>query len=251
LSRPELGSIDSRIVKDPGRPTTVKTRYLAGSHHQLLRVDREDTSPLSHEIEKTLLGQLKDDLAATKILLLQDYAKGFFSREFLAQIKDRAKSARVPVILDPNRNTAPEAYAGVTLITPNVAEAERLLEGRISLAKGADTAQVEIACRELKKRLDLEMCLITRSAHGMTLLDKDDRIFHFPSVARSVFDVTGAGDTVIATLAAALAHDYSAEEACWMATAAASVVVAKVGTATASVAEIIPELQRTAQMRSL
>ena len=248
LGSESLGSLISRIESDPLRPTTLKTRYLAGSHHQLLRVDRENTAGLSPKIQKNILDQMAKDLPSAKLLLLQDYAKGFFSGGFLQQIKELARQHKIPVILDPNRNTPAEFYRSVKLITPNVAEAEALLDGKISLAKGADSAAVEKACRELKKRLDLEMCLITRSAHGMTLLDQDDQIFHFPSVARSVFDVTGAGDTVIAVLAAGLAHDFSPEESCWMASAAASVVVAKVGTATATIAEIIPELQRISEL---
>ncbi len=237
-----------RLLKDSTRPTTQKTRFIAGSHHQMLRVDREECHALSAELQKQCLEFFAEDLKDAKLLILQDYAKGFFTEEFLSKAKALAKGLGVRTILDPNRVTPPEFYQGVSLITPNIAEAERLLDGRMNLAKGAEDKVIEAACGELKSKLHLEMCLITRSSHGMTLLDADDRISHFPAVARSVFDVTGAGDTVVGVIGAALAAGFSIEEACWLSTAAASVVVAKVGTATASTAEIINELQRLSEI---
>jgi rfaE bifunctional protein kinase chain/domain len=234
--------LKDHLVEDGSRSTTLKTRFLAGSHHQMLRVDDENTHSLDAAGEEAVLKALRQCLPALKVLIVQDYAKGLLSERLLPQVLKAARDAGVLTLLDPNPKTPPSRYRGADLITPNVSEAEILLGG-VSLAKGRDDERMAEACLELKRRLDLRMCLITRSAHGMTFLDERDQAFHFPAIARSVFDVTGAGDTVVAVLAAALACGASPQAACILATAAASVVVAKVGTATASAAEIAAELE--------
>ncbi len=239
----ELGpGLKEHLIEDASRPTTLKTRFLAGAHHQMLRVDDENTHALDAASETKLLASLKAALPSMKVLIVQDYAKGLLSERLLPQVLQAARAAGVLTLLDPNTRTPSDRYRGADLITPNVHEAEILLGG-VALHKGRDDERIAEACRELKRRLDLRMCLITRSAHGMTFLDERDQAFHFPAISRSVFDVTGAGDTVVAVLAAALACGASPQVACILATAAASVVVAKVGTATASAAEIAGELE--------
>lgn len=234
-------SFKPRILHDPKRPTTVKTRYLAGSQHQMLRVDEESLRPLDSDMDANFFEESETLLASgLKSLVIQDYAKGLFTGDRLPRFIEMARARNIFTIVDPHRSSPVESYRGASLITPNVAEAETML-GR-SLHKGTDDAEVAEACRELKKKLRLQMAVITRSAHGMTLVDDKDDIHHFPAIARAVFDVTGAGDTVAAMLGFAFAGGASAEVACTLATAAASVVVAKVGTATAQVDEILKEL---------
>jgi D-beta-D-heptose 7-phosphate kinase/D-beta-D-heptose 1-phosphate adenosyltransferase len=229
-----------RVLRDPERPTILKTRFIAGSQHQLLRVDEESLAPLSSDLAARLLQEVEAALPGLRCLIVQDYAKGLFSADLMRTILQRARAQGVLTLLDPNRNTPPSWYEGGGLITPNVTEAEVLL-GR-GLHKGADDAEMAAATRELKVRFKLDMAIITRSAHGMTLVDRDDHVYHFPTMARAVYDVTGAGDTVVAALAAVFAAGLPAEVACIVANAAASVVVGKVGTATATPAEILAAL---------
>jgi len=233
----ELGTgVSVHVVQDPSRPTTLKTRYLAGSQHQLLRVDRESTAFLSPDIEAQLRAHVSKLWGDLKVLVVQDYAKGLFSETFLAWLFQEARQRGVLTVVDPNPRTPGKFYKGAGLLTPNVSEAEALL-GR-SLGKGRDDGVVAEACRELRAKFLLDQVLITRSAHGMTLLDDKFQVHHFPSVARAVYDVTGAGDTVVATIAAAHASGASLPVACTLASLAASIVVGKVGTATATVDEL-------------
>jgi D-beta-D-heptose 7-phosphate kinase/D-beta-D-heptose 1-phosphate adenosyltransferase len=238
---------ETRLLKDPSRPTTLKTRFIAGSQHQMLRVDEESTRPLSAIIEAELIVAVDQLLPRLKCLVVQDYAKGLFSEKLLSQILLKARTQGVLTLVDPNRNTPGTWYKGAGCLTPNVAEAESLLG--YSLDKGQDDAFVEKSCRELKSRFSLDMVIITRSAYGMTLLDRTDKVHHFPTLARNVFDVTGAGDTVVAVLAAAIAGGLPPSVGAILATAAAGVVVGKVGTATASQQEILDELDGFTQAR--
>ncbi len=242
--RQHLASRDAALkchwLEDPSRPTIQKTRFLAGSQHQLLRVDYEKTHPLDSEIENLLIEKIEGASSRVQGWIVQDYSKGLLSPRVMQKLLTAAKKHKIPVFVDPHRNTPPEFYRGVTLLTPNVAESESLL-GR-TLHKGQDNEEIAAACLEIKDKLQLEMVLLTRSQYGMTLLDGKNQIHHFPAISRAVFDVTGAGDTVVAVFGASLLCGASLEVAGSLATAAASVVVAKVGTATASPDEILAEL---------
>lgn len=238
------GDLRIHLLQDPTRPTTLKTRYLAGSHHQLLRVDAESESRLSVEMEDLLLQAIEARLARLKVLIIQDYAKGLLTPRVLKRTLEMAKEAGVFVIVDPHRRTSAERYRGATLLKPNVQEAEILLGEPHSLARGIDPKRVEEGARKLKEKLDLEHVLLTRSAHGMTWLNPEGEASHFPALARGVFDVTGAGDTTVAVLASFIAAGAPVELACAMSVAASSVVVAKVGTAAATIDEIKAELAR-------
>ena len=238
----DLGPTYSAFVAfDSERPTTLKTRFLAGAHHQLLRVDQESHDTISPEIEGNIYASLEKVLPQAACLVMQDYAKGLFPKNFFQKVVKLAQKNNVRVITDPNMRSAPENYRGVDLITPNVNEAGVLL-GR-SLGRGDDNDLIKEAALELKSKFDFKTLLLTRSAYGMTWLNEKNEVTHYPAIARSVFDVTGAGDTVVAVLAAALARGASVNVACILAMSAASVVVGKVGTATASFAEIEHELE--------
>jgi len=235
--------LKTELLRDPLRPTTLKTRFLAGSQHQLLRVDNESSKPLPKALAQALIKSLASKMDSFGVLVVQDYAKGLLTPEVLRECLSEARSRKVFTLVDPHRKTPASAYKGASLIKPNVQEAEILLGEDFSLEKGRDNARVEEAALRLRDRLQIPNVLITRSAFGMTLLTENASARHFPALARSVFDVTGAGDTTVAILAAMLAAGASLELACAVSVAAASVVVAKVGTATASIEEIEAELQ--------
>jgi D-beta-D-heptose 7-phosphate kinase / D-beta-D-heptose 1-phosphate adenosyltransferase len=235
-------SLTCELQRDPARPTTLKTRFLAGSQHQLLRVDDESARPLPAQISRALTKAVVERMSAFRVLILQDYAKGLLTPDFLQETLQEARSRGVFTLVDPHRRTPALAYKGASLIKPNVQEAEILLGENFSFEKGRDNARVEEGARRLRDRLDIPNVLITRSGHGMTLLPESGPARHFPALARSVFDVTGAGDTTIAILGAFLAAGAPLDLACAVSVAAASVVVAKVGTATASIEEIESEL---------
>jgi rfaE bifunctional protein kinase chain/domain len=237
----ELGAkVHVAFQEDSERPTILKTRFLAGSHHQLLRADLEVTRALATRTEQALMDLVDSKLSQVSYVILQDYAKGLFSMKLCQQLIQSAQDRKVRVIVDPHRNSDPQFYRGAWMITPNVAEAE-VLVGR-NLFKGSENALIENAAREIKEKLNIEMVMITRSHHGLTLLDSDNKIHHYPTMARAVYDVTGAGDTLVSILVAALAMGANLDLASVLANAAAAVVVGKVGTATATPQEIDNEL---------
>lgn len=240
----DLGpALSLEIAVAANRPTTVKTRYLAGTQHQLLRVDEEDVAPYTESLMTTQLARIEAILPTIKGLVVEDYAKGLLNEKFLKQVIARARAHGVQVFVDPNVKSPASLYVGATLLTPNIIETEALL-GRPLKSRGGDDNEVREACAELCEKLKLDMIMVTRGKHGITLLDATRKIHHFPAIARAVYDVTGAGDTVVAVFAAAVLGGASVEVACTLATAAASVVVGKVGAATAPVEEIARELDR-------
>jgi D-beta-D-heptose 7-phosphate kinase/D-beta-D-heptose 1-phosphate adenosyltransferase len=223
--------LSCRFVTDPARPTTVKTRYLSG-WHQLLRVDAEDASPLSADVAGELLALVATALVDAGCLVLSDYAKGVLHPSTIPALADLARSRGIPVIVDPKKADA-AAFAGATILTPNADEMARFAGMRI-----ATDADAEEAGRRVLAAVPIDAVLITRGEHGMTLCRRSEPPFHVPAESRRVFDVTGAGDTVVATLSAALAAGLALEDAVRLANAAAGVAVTKPGTATVSPAEL-------------
>lgn len=220
-----------RFVTDRERPTTVKTRYLSG-WHQLLRVDTEDASPLRGEAAGALLALVATAIVDAGCLVLSDYAKGVLESGTIPALIDLARSRGIPVIVDPKKADA-VAFAGATILTPNADEMARFAGMRI----GSDEAAAE-AGRRVLAAVPIDAVLITRGEHGITLCRRDEPAFHVPAESRRVFDVTGAGDTVVATLSAALAAGLALPDAVRLANAAAGVAVTKPGTATVSPAEL-------------
>ncbi|MFD1009356.1 MULTISPECIES: bifunctional D-glycero-beta-D-manno-heptose-7-phosphate kinase/D-glycero-beta-D-manno-heptose 1-phosphate adenylyltransferase HldE [Oceanisphaera] len=207
-------------------PTITKLRIMS-RNQQLLRLDFEDcfapddALPLT---EKTCAA-----LSQAGVVVLSDYAKGA-----LTQVQDliqAANQAGVPVLVDP-KGSEFEKYRGATLLTPNMTEFEAVV------GKVKDEQELVARGRELIKKFDFKALLVTRSEHGMTLIHADEHELHLPAQAHEVFDVTGAGDTVIATLATALAAGLHLDEACALANVAASIVVGKLGTSTVSAIEL-------------
>lgn len=215
----------SAAVVDPDRPTTVKTRVIAHAQ-QVVRVDRENMGPPSEKTRETLLKKILASLDGTDGVVFSDYRKGTLTRELIFEVTRAARRKGLFVAVDPKRSDF-SFYRGCTVITPNKGEAQAALNGR-ELATDLDVWE---AGKELLRAGRSEAVLITRGEEGMTLVERGrNACFHVPAYAREVFDVTGAGDTVIGTLAACLAGGASMREAAVLANVAASVVVGEVGT---------------------
>lgn len=236
--------VDCALVAATDRPTAVKTRFMAGGH-QLLRTDREVIGPPDAASEAALLAALDDAFAAgAAVLVLSDYGKGVLAPAVIAAALSRAKAAGARVIVDPKGRDY-SRYAGADFVTPNRKE----LREATDLPTDGDAAVVA-ACVKLIGESGIGAVLATRSEQGMTLvkgLEAEPR--HLPAKAREVFDVAGAGDTVVAALAAGLAVGAEPELAAHLANIAAGVVVAKRGTAVALPGEILAALEETAGVR--
>lgn len=218
------------LVVDEGRPTTRKTRVMA-KHHHLVRVDYELKKYLSPDVEKKLLTQLERALHECDGVIIQDYAKGVVSKDLVKKVIDLSHTYKKPVMADPHLEHPLETYAGVDLIKPNWNEALKLAgfkEDDLSLISD----KVQQIGDSLMKRTGAKQVVVTRSQHGMVMFEKRDSSLvatSVPTYARQVFDVTGAGDTVIGTLALGLTSGLSLEQSCMLANFAAGVVVGKVG----------------------
>ena len=222
---------DEYLVVAKGRPSTTKTRIIA--HNQLVvRADREQRSAVNGEVELRLLATLKSALADADAFVVSDYDKGVVTQRILGEILDVAYK-RVPVLIDPKIRNFPY-YRPATLITPNHHEALRMT----NMEEDSDDG-LHMAAQAIREKLGCDAVLITRGDRGIMLLQGDSDPVYVETAAREVFDVTGAGDTVIATLATALAAGASMLEAATLANHAAGIVVGKVGTATASRKELL------------
>jgi len=226
-----LAGLTAQLTVTQGRPTTVKTRFMAGGQ-QLLRTDEEEVGPLDAQARATLIQAATAALEGAGALALSDYGKGVLCEETAAALIKAARAAGVPVICDPKGRDYSK-YRGAQWLTPNRSE--------LALASGVpthDADAVEAACRRIVESAGVDGVLATRSEQGMTLYGPDGTL-HLPTRAREVFDVAGAGDTVVAAFAAGLAAGVPAAEAAQLANQAAGIVVGKVGTATAYPAELL------------
>jgi D-beta-D-heptose 7-phosphate kinase/D-beta-D-heptose 1-phosphate adenosyltransferase len=227
-----------------GRRTTTKTRIIAHSQ-QVVRVDSELLAPLSVAEEDQLLAWVESSLPRAGACILSDYAKGVVSPRLAEHYIRLARRAGKPVVVDP-KGTDYAKYQGATLVKPNLHEAE-------AVAKLAITGEASLleASRQLLAVLGGTALLITRGAEGMSLFRDGVPPLHVPTVARNVFDVTGAGDTVISTLALALVAGAPLDQAVHLANWAASIVVGKVGTATVTLDELRRAMKMTALVPSV
>ncbi len=225
------------LVLAADRTTTRKTRILA-SNQQMMRIDRESRQFISSEQEDLLAAHIRTALPDCQIVLLSDYNKGVLGSGLLAKIIAAGREMGVPVVVDPKGSDFSK-YRGATLLTPNRKEAQ----GATGMAI-TDDATLRLAGRKLREELDLDALVLTRSEEGMTLFFRDGREQHLPTEAREVFDVSGAGDTVLAFLGVGLASGLTLEEAARLANLAAGVVVGKVGTSTVSSEELLAVISR-------
>lgn len=223
-----LGSvnINCQFQEVEGQDTITKLRVLS-RNQQLIRLDFEKSyaDADKSDLEKTFSRLLE----SVSVVVLSDYAKGCLSDPL--SLINAARAAGKPVVVDP-KGTDFEKYRGATLLTPNMSEFQAVV------GECKDEQEIIERGQALIDSLDLKALLVTRSEHGMTLIEKHEPEFHLPAKAREVYDVTGAGDTVVATLAASVAAGMSLKEACILANAAAGVVVAKLGTSTVSIEEL-------------
>ncbi len=220
------------LIVDGGRPTTLKTRVIA-QHQQVVRVDREVATPLAAgSVHRRLLAAVEQALPGAQCLILSDYAKGVLTEGFVKDLMQLARRHQVKIVADPKVANF-SAMRGATVATPNHLEAMQIAMGQVKTTD--DLTEVG---RHLLARLEGDAVLITRGEQGMTLFERAGAITAIPTVARQVFDVTGAGDTVAAVLALGLAAGASMVDAARLANGAAGVVVGKVGTATVSREEL-------------
>jgi rfaE bifunctional protein kinase chain/domain len=228
----QAGIDPAGIIRDD-RPTTLKTRIIA-HNQQVVRADRESRATVSDSLNRDLADAFRTSLPSASAIVVSDYDKGVVNRALLAEILPEARKAAVPVFLDPKVQHA-DYYRPVTMITPNHSEAELLAGIRIE-----NESSLEEAGRRILQKLSCDYVLITRGEEGMSLFSSAGSR-HLPAFAREVFDVTGAGDTVIAMLSLAHAGGASIEEASILANHAAGVAVGKIGTATVSRLELLDD----------
>ena len=224
------------LITDPQRRTTTKLRVVTNRNQQVSRIDFESDHEVGTAIEEALARQVEMRAKSSQVVLVSDYQKGVITRRSMANLLSFAHGSGVPVIVDPKVPHI-DYYAGAALVTPNHVEAESATNSRISTNEDARRAAIA-----LRQRLGVESVLITRGEHGMWL-DHAGTDGYLPASAREVADVTGAGDTVIATLALAIAAGGTMFEAARLANEAASIVVGKFGAATVAPEELKSRFQ--------
>jgi D-beta-D-heptose 7-phosphate kinase/D-beta-D-heptose 1-phosphate adenosyltransferase len=232
----DLGVHDQYLLVDESRPSTTKTRIIA--HSQLVvRADRESRNPVTGKLEEKIVTCLKEALTQADAFVVSDYDKGVVTPGILREILPVAYE-QAPVLVDPKLRNF-NSYRPATLVTPNHLEALRMSDTEDHSDDGSHHA-----AKVIREKLGCDAVLITRGDRGMMLLEGDGQPVYVETAAREVYDVTGAGDTVIATLAGALATGATMFEAATLANHAAGIVVGKVGTATATAAELLDSFHR-------
>jgi rfaE bifunctional protein kinase chain/domain len=221
---------DRFVLTIAGRPTTSKTRIIARSQ-QIVRIDDEVDTLLDGQDLERLVRVARDALADADALLLEDYNKGALPPALIAAVMEVARHRGIPIVVDPKFRQFFE-YAGATVFKPNRRELESALGAAVDLQNGN-------ALPEVLARLKVDNLLVTLGAEGMVLVMKDGSSTHFPSIARDIYDVSGAGDTVTAWMGTALAAGASVRESAQLANYAAGVEVGKAGVATVSPEEVL------------
>jgi len=223
------------VIYDPKRPTTLKTRVIA-HHQQVVRFDKEHAEDITPNDRKAIVQFVKKNIQEIDVLVIEDYGKGVVTPQLLKPILQIARKAKTPVLVDPKEEHF-HYYKGATALTPNRYEAYSALSTKVN-----GKVKVEEVGKKLLKRLQLECILMTLGEEGMALFERNGQITKIPTAAREIFDVSGAGDTVIAVFALALAGGAKFQEAAYLANVAAGVVVGKLGTATVDQNELLQAL---------
>ncbi len=233
----KLGLENGGLIVEKERPTTVKTRIIAHSQ-QVVRVDKEKRNPIQPETTKKILDFIASHLGEIDAILISDYAKGVICAPLMEGLKKLLQKKEVILAVDPKVKNVP-LYEGVTIITPNHYEA--LQASGFNGYNDITGELIKEAGQRLLSTLHTQAVLITRGEEGMTLFEKNG-ITHIPAMAKKVYDVTGAGDTVIATLTAAWTSGAELKEAAYLANLAAGIVVGEVGTATVNRNQLLKAL---------
>jgi D-beta-D-heptose 7-phosphate kinase/D-beta-D-heptose 1-phosphate adenosyltransferase len=232
-----MPNVGVSLVSVRDRNTTIKVRYVAAGQ-QLLRADSESDAALPEVARKAVLTRAIAELDGCQALALSDYGKGVLGAEVIADLIVAARRSGCPIVVDP-KGSDYRRYAGASVVTPNLRELEQ--------ASGLPTSgddQVVAAARKIIADCDIGAVLVTRSGEGMSLVESGDRVSHIRAEAREVFDVAGAGDTVVATMAAGLGAGFGLEAAARLANVAAGIVVGKLGTAVATIEELRAAIDR-------
>lgn len=226
----------SGIIVDGARPTTLKTRIMA-QRHQMLRVDDESSQVLSQKILSKVLAFMRKKIKSVDAVIIEDYGKGVVTRELVREVIRMARKSKKIVAVDPKEKHF-DIYKGITLITPNVHELSKAVDIVVD-----DRVDLNRAAKKLLGSLGCKMVLVTQGESGLTLYHKKQKPFRVPAMAREVFDVSGAGDTVIAVFCMAIAAGAELRAAARMANCAAGIVVGKLGVATVSPKELIARMR--------
>lgn len=226
-------SINTDFYQQSQIPTITKLRVIS-RNQQLIRLDFEENA--AQLPTAPLLDKLRAGVESAAVVILSDYAKGTLND--VSEMISLCRAQNKPVFIDPKGSDFSK-YRGATLLTPNMSEFEQ------AVGRCRDEEEIVAKGQQLMTELDLSALLVTRSEHGMTLLRRDQQELHFPAMAREVYDVTGAGDTVISVLATAFAAGSDLESACALANIGAGVVVGKLGTSTVSTIELANELAKS------
>ena len=228
--------IEPCLLVEAGRSSTQKTRFVSGNH-QLLRADIETVTPVSKQISENLIGMVQDLLSESDIVVISDYEKGVISPNICKKIISCARKDGKTIIVDP-KGADFSLYKNCDIITPN--------RNELALATGnqvESSEEIVVAASKLMKELNISKTLVTRSAEGISLIGHNGEKIHFPAQAREVYDVSGAGDTVVATLAASLGSGLTLNDSAALANTAAGVVVSKPGTAVVEAPELFHALR--------
>ena len=220
------------IVRCPERMTTFKERIVTDVQ-QICRVDYETTENLIEESMKSLLHRVSEFASSHSAVILEDYNKGLFCKEFTSEAIKLIRSAGAFIAVDPSRETNPRFYKGADLLKPNKVESQLMAH-----ALGHTTRDIDEISKILMGELELKQLIITLGGEGMAVTEQSGKTSRIPTVAREVFDVSGAGDTAISTIVAALSSGASLEEAAWIGNCASGVVVGKKGTALVTQSEL-------------
>jgi len=223
---------DLALLKSKKIPTILKTRIIA-SHQQVCRVDREEIVPLTNDEEKQILERLKEKIKEASAVILSDYDKGYLNPSLIQAVISLCNVEKKIVTVDPQVSHF-FLYKNIHIMTPNHHEAGKALGKKLS-----SDSEIELACREISEKITPDAMMITRGEKGMSIYERtSNRFYHIPTVAKEVFDVTGAGDTVITTYTAFVASGMNIGEAALVSNVSAGIVVGKLGAATVTQSEI-------------
>jgi hypothetical protein len=227
------------LIKDPSRPTTRKVRVTSGQHH-MVRVDYEKRIKISEGVKKSVLSHYTELVSSAEAVIIEDYAKGLLTQDLCQEMIAIAHKKNKKVFIDPHSTTPLEFYQNCDVITPNRSEAFALAH-RVDDPAGNQPVSVEDLGVQLRKNLKCKDLVITRGPEGMSLFSDEGHI-KLPTFAKEVFDVTGAGDSVIAAMALGVSSGLSMSSACVLANYAAGIVVSKIGSVPVEIDELVEKL---------
>lgn len=225
------GIVSNGLISDPGRRTTLKTRIGSGNQ-QIVRIDREQRHEISSKVRDKILDHLRENLPHCKAMIIEDYNKGLLTVELIREAIAICTGLGIPVAVDPKQRNFFE-YTGVDIFKPNFGELKLNLGMDLE-----DSLEFQVASQRLRERQKIKYMIVTRGAKGMYVFEPTGEVLHLPTVSKEVYDVSGAGDTVISALTLAYACGATIREAAEIANHAAGVVCAKRGTACANPEEV-------------